>query len=111
MSETGPEIDTEALLRKPIWTVEELAAFLSLPVKTIYVQRAKGDLCAGYRFGKHVRFKREDVLAWLRPSVTRLDRRAINVQLRTRINGHYRGLTSKIVQASCLVTGRLPLLT
>jgi excisionase family DNA binding protein len=45
--------------------VEELAAFLSLPVKTIYVQRAKGDLCAGYRFGKHVRFKREDVLAWL----------------------------------------------
>ena len=56
MSETGPEIDTEALLRKPIW---------SLPVKTIYVQRAKGDLCAGYRFGKHVRFKREDVLAWL----------------------------------------------
>ena len=65
MSETGPEIDTEALLRKPIWTVEELAAFLSLPVKTIYVQRAKGDLCAGYRFGKHVRFKREDVLAWL----------------------------------------------
>ena len=41
------------------------AAFLSLPVKTIYVQRAKGDLCAGYRFGKHVRFKREDVLAWL----------------------------------------------
>ena len=69
---TGPSverdwawIDTEALLRKPIWTVEELAAFLSLPVKTIYVQRAKGDLCAGYRFGKHVRFKREDVLAWL----------------------------------------------
>jgi excisionase family DNA binding protein len=65
LSESRAEIDTEALLRKPIWTVEELAAFLSIPIKTIYVQRAKGDLCAGYRIGRVLRFKRDDVLRWL----------------------------------------------
>lgn len=65
MTEPRTEIDTEALLRKPIWTVEELAAFLSLPVKTIYKLRAEGKLCAGYRVGRWLRFKREDVLRWL----------------------------------------------
>lgn len=58
------EIDTEALLGKPIWAVEDLAAFLQLPVKTIYKQRSAGELCAGYRIGRFVRFKREDVLEW-----------------------------------------------
>lgn len=60
----GGEIDTEALLRKPIWTVDELAAFLSLPVQTIYAQRAKGQMMPMYRLGKHLRVKRDDALAW-----------------------------------------------
>ena len=65
MSESPTEIDTEALLRKPIWTIEELSAFLSIPVKTIYAQRAKGDMCVAYKIGKHLRVKRDDVLCWL----------------------------------------------
>lgn len=59
------EIDTEALLGKPIWTIEDLAAFLSLPVNTIYKQRAQGDMVAMYKLGKHLRVKRDDVMAWL----------------------------------------------
>ena len=38
--------------------------FLQLPVKTIYKQRSSVKLCAGYRIGHFVRFKREDVLEW-----------------------------------------------
>jgi excisionase family DNA binding protein len=55
----------DALLRKPLWSPEDLALYLDLPVKTIYKQRADGDLCPGYRFGKHLRFKRDEVLAWI----------------------------------------------
>jgi hypothetical protein len=32
-------VDTEALMRKPLWSPEDLASFLDLPVKTIYKQR------------------------------------------------------------------------
>jgi excisionase family DNA binding protein len=61
----GQRVDTEALMRKPLWTVEDLAAYLSVPVRTIYKQRSQGDLCPGYRFGKHLRFKRDEVLLWI----------------------------------------------
>jgi excisionase family DNA binding protein len=62
LSELPPA--TDALLKKPIWTVEDVASFLSIPVKTIYKQRADGDFCRGYRVGRHLRFKRDEVLAW-----------------------------------------------
>ena len=65
MTGRSPEIDTEALLRKVLWTPEDLAAFLDLPVATIYNQRSAGQLCPGYRFGKHLRFERDEVLAWI----------------------------------------------
>jgi len=42
-----------------------LAAYLDLPLATIRKQRAEGLLCPGYRFGKHLRFKRDEVLAWI----------------------------------------------
>jgi excisionase family DNA binding protein len=60
-----PQQATDALLSKPVWTVEDVASFLSLPVKTIYKQRADGDFCPGHRLGRHLRFKRDDVLRWL----------------------------------------------
>jgi hypothetical protein len=54
---------TDALLSKPVWTVEDAASFLGIPVKTIYRQRGRRDFCLGYRIGKHLPFEREDVLA------------------------------------------------
>jgi excisionase family DNA binding protein len=62
LSELPPA--TDALLSKPIWTVEDVASYVGLPVKTIYKLRAEGDLCPGYRVGRWLRFKRADVLAW-----------------------------------------------
>jgi excisionase family DNA binding protein len=41
-----------------------VASYVGLPIKTIYKLRSDGDLCAGYRVGRWLRFKREDVLAW-----------------------------------------------
>jgi excisionase family DNA binding protein len=44
---------------------ELLANELDLPTRTIYGWRTKGGGPRGYRIGRHVRFKREDVEAWL----------------------------------------------
>lgn len=44
---------------------EELANELGVPVRSIYVWRSKGAGPRGHRIGKHVRFRRADVEAWL----------------------------------------------
>jgi excisionase family DNA binding protein len=42
-----------------------LAAYLDVPVKTIYVWRTNGTGPRGIRVGKHVRYRQADVDAWL----------------------------------------------
>ncbi len=50
---------------KPEWIgVEALAAELGVPVRTIYSWRTKGKGPRAATFGKHLRFRREDVDAW-----------------------------------------------
>jgi len=45
---------------------EGLAEYLDLPsVRTVYAWRAKGTGPRGHSVGKHVRFRRSDVEAWL----------------------------------------------
>lgn len=44
---------------------EDLANELGVPTRTVYGWRTKGGGPRGYRIGRHVRFKREDVDAWL----------------------------------------------
>ena len=46
-------------------TVKQLATVLQIPVATIYQWRHRGDGPRGMRVGRHVRFHRKDVLAWL----------------------------------------------
>jgi len=48
-----------------LWTIKELADFLRVPVDTIYKWRAAGEGPRGLRIGRYVRFREEDVLAWL----------------------------------------------
>lgn len=48
------------------WTgIEALAEELGVPVRTIYAWRSRGLGPRGYKIGKHVRFRRADVEAWL----------------------------------------------
>ena len=48
-----------------LMTLQEAAAFLRLPDKTLYTWRAKGVGPRGYRVGKHVRYRLEEIESWL----------------------------------------------
>lgn len=45
--------------------IDQLAAELGVPVRTIYAWRSTGKGPRGAVFGKHVRFRRSDVDAWI----------------------------------------------
>ena len=43
----------------------ELAAYLTIPVQTIYQWRHRGEGPPGYRVGRHVRYRWTDIQRWL----------------------------------------------
>lgn len=51
--------------REQLMSPVEVAAFLSVPLRTIYRWRSRGDGPRGYRFGRHVRYRVDDVQDWL----------------------------------------------
>jgi len=46
-------------------TVEQLAALLQIPVSTIYQWRYLNQGPPGFKVGRHLRFEKSDVEAWL----------------------------------------------
>ena len=44
---------------------EEVAAFLGVPLRTIYRWRSRHEGPRGYRVGRHVRYRLDDVERWL----------------------------------------------
>jgi excisionase family DNA binding protein len=48
-----------------LWSVQELADFLGVPVTTVYQWRSKRYGPVGLRIGKHVRYRPADVERWL----------------------------------------------
>ena len=50
---------------RPLLTVQELADLLQVPVKTIYTWRYKRIGPPAVPMGKYLRFRAEDVAAWL----------------------------------------------
>jgi excisionase family DNA binding protein len=60
--------DVERLL-----TVSDLSEMLGIPVDTLYGWRHRGQGPQGYRVGRHVRYRRASVEAWLE---SRIDSRA-----------------------------------
>lgn len=46
-------------------SVEELADYLEVPVKTIYTWRHRDTGPKGFRVGKHLRFRWRDVQSWV----------------------------------------------
>jgi excisionase family DNA binding protein len=53
--------DTTRRLLSP----HEVAAFLGVPLQTIYGWRYRGEGPPGYRVGRHVRYRVDDVERWL----------------------------------------------
>jgi excisionase family DNA binding protein len=55
-----------ATARRDEWIgIEQLAEEIGIPVRTIYGWRSRSEGPVGYRIGRHVRFRRADVDAWL----------------------------------------------
>jgi excisionase family DNA binding protein len=52
-----------------LMSLTEVSEILSIPVHTLYRWRHKGDGPVGYRVGRHVRYRREAVEAWLEQQV------------------------------------------
>ena len=48
----------------PLWTVEDVAAYLRVPPKTLYEWRMKKYGPEGRRVGKYLRYDPETVRAW-----------------------------------------------
>jgi excisionase family DNA binding protein len=48
-----------------LMTLRDVSEMLGIPVHTLYRWRHNGDGPAGYRVGRHVRYRREAVEAWL----------------------------------------------
>ena len=50
----------------PLFTAADLAAYLDVPVATLYAWRCRGEGPIGFRVGKHLRYRRSDIEAWIR---------------------------------------------
>ena len=57
--------EPQATAAEALWDIPQLSAFLGVPVATIYGWRTRGKGPVGFHVGKHIRFRREDVEAWL----------------------------------------------
>ncbi|GAA0905362.1 helix-turn-helix domain-containing protein [Streptomyces thermoalcalitolerans] len=49
----------------PLWSPEELAKYLGVPIRTVYSWNYTGTGPKFCRVGKHVRYRPDDVDAWL----------------------------------------------
>ena len=50
---------------EPLLDVGDLAAYLGVPVSTVYDWRTNGKGPRAYRFGKHLKFAVSDVRIWV----------------------------------------------
>jgi excisionase family DNA binding protein len=48
-----------------LWSVDDVAGYLGVPKQTLYQWRTRGYGPPGCRVGKHVRYLRVDVEAWV----------------------------------------------
>ena len=48
-----------------LMTLAELSDLLGVPIGTLYAWRCRGEGPAGYRIGRHVRYRRSVVEAWI----------------------------------------------
>ena len=61
----GPRGNVVANEVERLLTINELSEMLGIPVDTLYGWRHRGEGPRGYRIGRHVRYRRAAVEAWL----------------------------------------------
>ena len=67
--EEPPRLEPSPVLRiERLWTIQDVSAFLCVPVATIYQWRVRGEGPPAFKLGRHVRFDPERVKAWLAES-------------------------------------------
>jgi DNA-binding transcriptional MerR regulator len=49
----------------PLWTVRDVAEYLQVPVQTLYFWRSTGYGPKARRIGKYLRYRPDEVVAWL----------------------------------------------
>lgn len=47
-----------------LWTAADVAAYLGVPIKTVYAWRSRGRGPKGFRIGKHLRWRVATVFEW-----------------------------------------------
>jgi excisionase family DNA binding protein len=52
-------------LTESLMSLEDVAGYLGVPVRTVYSWRSIGKGPRGFRVGKYVRYKAADIDAWL----------------------------------------------
>ncbi|WP_066361069.1 helix-turn-helix domain-containing protein [Herbidospora mongoliensis] len=52
-----------------LWSADDVAEFLGVPVATLYQWRCRRIGPRGRRIGKHLRYMPDDVLAWVREQI------------------------------------------
>ncbi|MBP2474040.1 putative DNA-binding transcriptional regulator AlpA [Crossiella equi] len=50
---------------QPLWTAEDVAAFLGVPVTTLYAWRTKNYGPPARRIGRYLRYRPADVQGWV----------------------------------------------
>ncbi|QSB14047.1 helix-turn-helix domain-containing protein [Natronosporangium hydrolyticum] len=50
---------------EPLWTVEDVATYLGVPVATLYQWRYRRTGPRARRIGRHLRYDPADIRAWL----------------------------------------------
>jgi excisionase family DNA binding protein len=56
-----------------LMTIGDLSEMLGIPIETLYGWRHRGEGPQGYRVGRHVRYRRSTVEAWLEGQADRRD--------------------------------------
>lgn len=58
-------MDVVALAEDRLWTVQDAAYYLGIPVQTLYSWRGQGLGPPGRRVGRRLRYRPEDVKTWV----------------------------------------------
>lgn len=56
---------TDQTARQQLLSPADVAAYLGVPLRTVYGWRSRGGGPRGYRVGRHVRYRVDEVDAWL----------------------------------------------
>jgi excisionase family DNA binding protein len=54
---------------EPLIDVQQLAAYLDVPVKTLYAWRYRREGPPAFRVGRHLRYRRSDIQRWIQQRI------------------------------------------